>query len=60
MRLKDRGEVAGFEPGWRRNAGEGGKQPVGGAELKKLLCMVRARTGVQWAREQWRAGFQVL
>lgn len=34
--------------------------PVGGAQLEKLLSVVRARAGAQWAREQWQAGFQVL
>lgn len=37
-----------------------GEQPVGGAQLEELLSVVRAAAGAQWAREQWRAGFQVL
>ena len=60
MRLKDRGEDAGLEPGQRRDAGSREKQPVGGAQLEKLLSMVRAAAGAQWAREQWWAAFQVL
>lgn len=63
MRLKGRGENAGLEPGQSRGGNVGkseGKQPVGGAQLEKLLSVVRAMAGAQWAREQWRAGFQVL
>lgn len=62
MRHKDRGENAGLEPGQSQgNAGRReGKQPVGGAQLEELLSVVRAMAGAQWAREQWRAGFQVL
>lgn len=61
MRLKGRGENAGLKPGqsWG-NAGSEGKEPVGGAQLDEPLSVVRAMAGAQWAREQWRAGFQVL
>lgn len=58
MGLKDRGEVAG--QGRAGNTDREGKQPVGGAQLEKLLSMARATAGVQRAREQRRAGFQVL
>ena len=44
------------EPGCRLQ----GEQPVGGAQLGELLSTVRAADGAQWAREQWRASFQVL
>lgn len=60
MRLKDTGEDAGFKPGQGAGAQATGKQPVGGEQLEELLSVVRAEAGAQWAREQRRAGFQVL
>lgn len=60
MRLKDRGEDAGFKPGQSRGRRQQGEEPVGGAQREEPLSVVRAAAGAHRAREQWRAGFQVL